>query len=34
MYINKKTTAKAGYNPNSIKNLIIVKMTIKTFSTI
>ena len=29
MYINKQTTAKAGFNPNSIKNLINVKMTFK-----
>ena len=29
MYINKQTTAKAGFNPNSIKNLINVKTTFK-----
>ena len=29
MYINKQTTAKAEFNPNSIKNLINVKMTFK-----
>ena len=29
MYINKQTTAKAGFNPNSIKNFINVKMTFK-----
>ena len=34
MYINKQTTAKAGFNPNSIKNLINVKTTFKTSSTI
>ena len=25
MYINKQTTAKAGFNPNSIENFINVK---------
>ena len=30
MYINKQTTAKAGFNPNSIKNFINVKTTFKT----
>ena len=34
MYINKQTTNKAGFNPNSIINFIIVKMTFKTSSTI
>ena len=29
MYINKQTTAKAGFNPNSIKNFINVKTTFK-----
>ena len=29
MYINKQTTAKAGFNPNSIENLINVKTTYK-----
>ena len=29
MYINKQTTAKAGFNPNSIKNLINMKTTFK-----
>ena len=29
MYINKQTTEKAGFNPNSIKNFINVKMTFK-----
>merc|ERR1712240_103322 len=29
MYINKQTTAKAEFNPNSIKNLFNVKMTFK-----
>ena len=29
IYINKQTTAKAGFNPNSIKNFINVKMTFK-----
>ncbi len=29
MCINKQTTAKAGFNPNSIKNLINVKTTFK-----
>ena len=29
MYINKQTTAKAGFNPNSIKNFINVKITFK-----
>ena len=29
MYINKQTTAKAGFNPNSIGYLINVKMTFK-----
>ena len=29
MYINKQTTAKAGFNPNSIENLINVKTTFK-----
>ena len=29
MYINKQTTAKARYNPNSIKNFINVKTTFK-----
>ena len=29
MYINKQTTAKAGFNPNSIRNLINVKTTFK-----
>ena len=27
MYINKQTTVKAGFNPNTIKNFINVKMT-------
>ena len=27
MYINKQTTAKAEFNPNSIRNLINMKMT-------
>ena len=27
MYINKQTTAKAGFNPNSIKDFINVKTT-------
>ena len=27
MYINKQATAKAGFNPNSMKNFINVKMT-------
>ena len=27
MYINKQTTAKAGFNPNSIKNFINIKTT-------
>ena len=29
MYINKQTTAKAEFNPNSIKNLFNVKTTFK-----
>ena len=29
MYINKQTTAKAGFNPNSIKNFIYVKTTFR-----
>ena len=29
MYINKQTTAKAGFNSNSIDNFINVKMTFK-----
>ena len=29
MYINKQTRAKAGFNPNSIKNVINVKTTFK-----
>ena len=29
MYINKQTTAKAEFNPNSIKNLFNVEMTFK-----
>ena len=29
MYINKQTTAKAEFNPNSIENLINMKMTFK-----
>ena len=29
MYINKQTTAKAEFNPNSIKNLLNVKTTFK-----
>ena len=29
MYINKQTTAKAGFNPNSIENLINMKTTFK-----
>ena len=29
MYINKKTTAKAGFNQNTTKNFINVKMTFK-----
>ena len=29
IYINKQTTAKAGFNPNSIKNFINVKTTFK-----
>ncbi len=29
MYINKQTTAKAGFNPNSIVNLINMKTTFK-----
>ena len=29
MYINKGTSAKAGFNPNSIKNFINEKMTFK-----
>ena len=29
MYINKQTTARTGFNPNSIKNLINVKTTFK-----
>ena len=29
MYINKQTTAKARFNPNSIKNFINVKTTFK-----
>ena len=29
MYINKQTTAKAGFYPNSFKNPINVKMTFK-----
>ena len=29
MYINKQTTAKAGFNPNSIKKFINVKITFK-----
>ena len=29
MYINKQTTAQAGFNPNSIKNFIDVKTTFK-----
>ena len=34
MYINKQTTAKAGFNPNSIKNLINMKTTFKKSSRI
>ena len=34
MYINKQTTAKAEFNPKSIKNLFNVKMTFKKSSTI
>ena len=33
MYINKQTTVKAGFNPNSIKNFIDVKTALKTSST-
>ena len=29
MYINKQTTVKAGFNPNSIKSFINVKTTFK-----
>ena len=29
MYINKQTTVKAGFNPNSIKNFSNVKTTFK-----
>ena len=29
MYLNKQTTAKAGFNRKSIKNFINVKMTFK-----
>ena len=29
MYINKQTTVKAGFNPNSIKSFINVEMTFK-----
>ena len=29
MFINKQTSAKAGFNPNSIKNFINVKTTFK-----
>merc|ERR1712101_79512 len=29
MYINKQTTVKAGFNPNSIKSFIYVKTTFK-----
>ena len=29
MYINKQTTAKAGVNPNSLRNFINVKTTFK-----
>ena len=29
MYINRQTTAKAGFNPNSIKNSINVKTIFK-----
>ena len=29
MYVNKKTTVKAEFNPNSIKNFINVKTTFK-----
>ena len=29
IYINKQTTAKAGFNPNPIKNFINVKTTFK-----
>ena len=29
MYINKNTTVKAGFNSNTIKNFINVKMTFK-----
>ena len=34
MYINKQTTAKAGFNLNPIKNFINVKTTFNTYSTI
>ena len=29
MYINKQITVKAGFNPNSMQNFIIVKTTFK-----
>ena len=29
IYINKQTTAKAGFNPNSIRNFINMKTTFK-----
>ena len=29
MHINKQTTAKSGFNPNSIENIIKVKTTFK-----
>ena len=29
MYINKQTTVKAGFNPNSVKSFINVKTTFK-----